>query len=193
MTISTAIQNMIAIQNNMKVSLAHWKAKITKWLPCWLCKKSDSNSLEEIAKKPLADHFLRGFNMKDCFTLERNVALGAFQFGDFTAQRNDSFHEASINWEDDNNAVNVLLKQKKDGTDDIMFKYGYARLPLNLVKATLKSYIDKDYLDFERKPLINNPYHGNILMNGSIKKQEKTMLQSNLAAIANNDVHIMNL
>ena len=151
-----------------------------------------SNNAESVAIdiKPLPDYFLRGFNMKDCFTAEQYVAVGAFQFSDFTQFRNDSYHEASINWEDDAQAVILLLEQKKEGTEELMFKYGYARLPLNLVKMTLKSLIFKKYMDFERKPLRNNPYHGNILILGNIKKPEKMMIQSSLAAIANNDVHL---
>ena len=64
---------------------------------------------------------------------------------------------------------------------------------MNLVKITLKSLITKDYLKFERKPLENNPYHGNILIPGDINKQERSMIQNNLAAIANNDVHLSNI
>lgn len=146
-----------------------------------------------IVNKPFPENFLRGFNMKDCFTTEQNVAVAAFQFGDFTQFRNDDYHEASINWEDDPKALTVLLEQRKEGSDELMFKYGYARLPLNLVRMVLKSLIVKDYLSFERKPLENNAYHGNILISGSIKKQEKTMIQNNLAVIANNDCHPMNL
>lgn len=131
--------------------------------------------------------------MKDCFTQERNVAAGAFQFGDHTDKRTNNYHEASVNWEDDDGALTTLLEQKKEETGEIMFKYGYARLPLNLVRMTLKSLIDKKYLDFERKPLENNPYHGNILISGDIKKPEKTMIQNNLAAIANNDAHFLNV
>ena len=121
------------------------------------------------------------------------MAIGAFQFGNFTAEREDNYHEASINWEDDEGAATTLLEQKKEGTDEQMFKYGYARLPLNLVKMTLNSLITKDYLGFERKPLEHNPYHGNILIPDTIKKQEKSMIQSILACIANNDVHPMNI
>lgn len=73
-----------------------------------------------------------------------------------------------------------------------MFKYGYARLPLNLVKITLSSLIEKKYLDFERMPLENNPYHGNILIQGNIKKQEKNLIQNTQAAIANNDFYRIN-
>ena len=147
--------------------------------------------MEKIASKPFPEHFLRGFNMKGCFTDEHNIATGAFQFSDFTESRNDNYHEASINWEDDDKAVLVLLEQKKEGTEEQMFKYGYARLPLNLVRMTLKSLIDKNYMAFERKPLENNPYHGNILILGNIKKQEKSMIQNSLAAIANNDAHLL--
>lgn len=127
--------------------------------------------------------------MKDCFTQEMNVAPGAFQFGDFRGDREDDFLEASINWEDDENAVELLLNQKKDGTGERMFKYGYARLQLSIVRMTLKSLIQKSYLDFERKPLENNPYHGNLLIPAKIKKQEKLMIQSNLAALANNEFY----
>lgn len=130
--------------------------------------------------------------MKECFTAEQNIAIGAFQFSDFSKSRNDNYLEASINWEDDDKAVIVLLEQKKDGTEEQMFKYGYVRLPLNLVRMTLKSLIDKEYLNFERKPLDKNPYHGNILIPVNIKKQERSMIQNILAAIANNDVHPMN-
>lgn len=122
-----------------------------------------------------------------------NVAPAAFQFGNHTDERDDNYHEASVNWEDDEGALKTLLEQKKDGTEDVMFKFGYARLPLNLVRMTLKSLIDRDYLAFERKPLEQNPYHGNILIPGDLKKPEKTMIQNNLAAIANNDAHPMNI
>lgn len=149
--------------------------------------------MEDIAAKPFPECFLRGFNTKDCLTKEQNIAIGAFQFGDHTNERNDNLHEASINWEDDENAVTILLEQKKEDSEEQMFKYGYARLPLNLVKLTLKSLIDKKYLDFERKPLEHNPYHGNLLIPGGINKQERSMIQNNLAAIANNDAHLMNL
>lgn len=149
--------------------------------------------MEENANKPFPENFLRGFNMKDCFTSEHNIATAAFQFSDFTNNRSDNYHEASINWEDDKKAVTLLLEQKKEGTEEKMFKYGYARLPLNHVKMILKSLIDKNYLAFERRPLENNPYHGNILIIGDIKKQEKTMIQNCLAAIANNDACLLNV
>lgn len=136
---------------------------------------------------------LRGFNSKECFTVEQNVAKGAFQFHDHTTDRNDNYHEASINWEDDENAVSVLMEQIKEGTSERMFKYGYSRLPYNQIKSILSSMIGKEYLAFERKPLLENPYHGNILIRGTIKSQEKSMIQDVLAAIANNDVHPMNL
>lgn len=168
-----------------KIIIEQWQKR--------LCKKSDREEADDIVSKPFPDYFLRGFNMKDCFTAEQNVAVGAFQFGDYTQFRNDDYHEASINWEDSKEALALLLEQKKEGSEEPMFKYGYARLPLNLVRMVLKSFIEKDYLGFERKPLENNAYHGNILMSSKIKKQEKTMIQNNLAAIANNDAYPMNL
>lgn len=177
----------------MKALLARLKKKITERWQKKSCRKSDKTESIDISSKPLPECFLRGFNTKECFTKEQNIAIGAFQFGNHTDDRNDNYHEASVNWEDDEGAVTTLLTQKKDDNDELMFKYGYARLPLNLVKMTLKSLIMKDYLDFERKPLENNPYHGNLLIPGDITKPEKSMIQNNLAAIANNDAHIINL
>jgi hypothetical protein len=177
----------------MKALLVRLKEKFIGLLQKKSCRKSDKVETVDIANKPFPECFLRGFNTKECFTKEQNIAIGAFQFGNHTDKRNDNYHEASINWEDDEGAVKTLLEQKKEGTDELMFQYGYARLPLNLVKMTLKSLMTKEYLDFERKPLMNNPYHGNILIPGDINRQEKSMIQNNLAAIANNDTHLMNL
>ena len=146
-----------------------------------------------IVNKPFPECFLRGFNVKDCFTAELNVAPAAFQFGNHTDERDDNYHEASINWEDNSDALTTLMEQKKDGTDDVMFKFGYARLPLNLVRMTLKSLIDRNCLAFERKPLAKNPYHGNILIPDQLKKPEKFMIQNSLAVIANNDAHLINI
>lgn len=62
--------------------------------------------------------------MKDCFTVEQNIAVGAFQFGDFTQYRNDNYHEASINWEDDDKAIDLLLEQKKKGQKNLCSNMG---------------------------------------------------------------------
>lgn len=177
----------------MKAQLVRLKEKFTELWQKKSCRKSDSSEAVDVANKPFPECFLRGFNTNECYTKEHNIAIGAFQFGNHTDKRNDNYHEASINWEDDEGAVKILLEQKKDETNELMFKYGYARLPLNLVKMTLKSLMVKNYLNFERKPLEYNPYHGNILISGSINKQEKSMIQNNLAAIANNDAHLMNI
>ena len=153
----------------------------------------NSDESNGVANKPFSECFLRGFNIKECFTAELNVASAAFQFGNHTDERDDDCHEASINWEDDGGALTTLMGQKKDGTEDIMFRFGYARLSLNLVRMTLKSFIDKNCLAFERKPLENNPYHGNILIPDQLKKPERFMIQNSLAAIANIDAHPMNI
>ena len=192
-TTITVLQSMMNEASNMKASQAPLWKKIIRKLQRWFCKASDDESIEIDASTPLADYFLRGFNIKDCITGEKNVAAGAFQFGDHTDKRQDNYHEASVNWEDDSNAVATLLTQKKEGTNEQMFKFGYARLPLNLVRAVLHSYVEKGYVDFERRPIDGNSYHGNILLRGDVKKAEKIIIQSNLAAIANNDAHIMNL
>ena len=91
----------------------------------WRKKFSDrSDDIENgIEGKPFSESFLRGFNSMDCFTKERNVAIGAFLFGNHTSERLDNYHEASINWEDDSNAVTVLMNQKKEGTEEQMFKW----------------------------------------------------------------------
>ena len=86
------------------------------------------------------DTLLRGLITPSSVTSERYVTAEAFQFQDFRQKRSDNYNELSINWEDSDEAVDVLLKQKKEGSEDPQFKIGFARMSLSRIKDVLKPH-----------------------------------------------------
>ncbi|MCJ7654742.1 MAG: hypothetical protein MUO97_05485 [Dehalococcoidia bacterium] len=108
------------------------------------------------------DECLKGIPNDNCFyvigeSCVANVELFRFS-GDITPL---GWIEESVNWKDDDGAVNLTLKQTKT-TGELQFKGGIAivhRVDLDRIK---KRYAG--YLDYERHPIKGeNPYHGNIL------------------------------
>lgn len=90
--------------------------------------------------------------------------------------REDGWTESSINWEDDNNALFLILLQRKDNY--IQFKSGIARLirnELDKVKS-LPGIINQ--LSYERREIENiNPYHGNLLLRNEVISDKAKMRQ----------------
>lgn len=128
--------------------------------------------------------FLRGLITKGSVTDERYVTSEAFQFQDFRAQRADNYNELSINWEDSDEAVDVLLNQKKESTDDLQFKVGFVRIPLQKVRSLLKAHVKDKSFAYERKPVDGNDFHGNLLADAKLSKSITKNLQHSLATLA---------
>ncbi|MDL2273292.1 hypothetical protein LJC34_01895 [Oscillospiraceae bacterium OttesenSCG-928-G22] len=122
--------------------------------------------------------FFRGISNKD-FIQEGQVVASAFQFDD-SNERNDEYKELSINWEDDDASLEVLLMQKKEN-GKIQFAAGAAKVELQRVKMILSQYIEQNTFSYERKELDNNPYHGNLLLSKSVNKQIRSLVSSGLA------------
>ncbi len=142
--------------------------------------------LEEIRQKPFPEHFYRGFGTPDCFTPFGYVSAGAFQFKpNVNEPRLDDFNEASINWDDAPMALRVLLSQVNAKTGERQFRYGYVRIPMSDLLPMVRGHIDNGHFGFERSPLPNNIYHGNLLLHSSFKKAELKTFQDGLAMIAN--------
>lgn len=136
------------------------------------------------------DTLLRGLITPGSVTQERYVTAEAFLFQDFRKNRSDNYNELSINWEDSDEAVDVLLKQKKEGSEDPQFKIGFARMSLSRIKDVLKPHISDKTYSFERKPVDGNPYHGNLLSDAKLPKQIVKNIQHSLATIATADVYL---
>lgn len=136
------------------------------------------------------DTLLRGLITQNSVTPERYVTAEAFQFQDFRNNRSDIYSELSINWEDSDAAVDVLLNQKKEGSEEPQFKIGFARMSLSRIKDLFKPHINDKSFSFERKPVDGNPYHGNLLANANLSKQIIKNIQHSLATIATADVYL---
>lgn len=76
----------------------------------------------------------------------------------------NGFHESSINWEDDSNVEKFTLNMKKpNGT--VMFFGGVARMIRGLLDSVITETVCRNLVYYERDPIDENKYHGNILMN----------------------------
>lgn len=94
--------------------------------------------------------------------------------------------EMSINWNDDEYAKDHMLNQKKRGSEELQFKYGVAIIPREKIDEIIKTnpFAQTIGLCYERQALNDNKYHGNLLVNSSVKKQFTDMIQATIAIYA---------
>jgi len=126
------------------------------------------------------DNCLRGITTLDQLEEGNSVSSSAFNFSDLI--RDDGWRDLSINWHDDEGAVQVLLSQKKTN-GEIQFKVGYAVIPREELDHLIKQPMVNGMLTYERHQIDNNPYHGNILVNGNLPKPTIRKLQAGLALL----------
>ena len=127
------------------------------------------------------DNCIRGLKSEDWRQPNSNLAAScAFHF-DYDSQREDNCSELSINWEDDNKTVQFTLNQKRqDGKPQ--FKIGVVRLPTNDIDLLNTKPACNGTLSYERRPLDDNPHHGNILLSKTIdRKIMKSLIAPTLA------------
>lgn len=127
--------------------------------------------------------FLRGISNKD-YVENGHVLYAAFQFDE--KGRQDRNLEASINWLDDDGAISLAINQRKEN-GKIQFPGGVARIDLEFAKMILHNFSQTGF-SYERKPLENNKYHGNLLLLNSLSKQTRQMLMSGLALAAGTNI-----
>lgn len=140
------------------------------------------------------EEFYRGVSALDNISKEGYIGAGAFKFDNYNgnSRDNDGFCELSINWNDDDNALKVLLEQHKPFKEEKQFKAGYCKINRNCVELMLKQYIDDECFKYERRPIKenpdediqHNPYHGNLLMLNELDKNIKKNIQHSLATLA---------
>lgn len=134
--------------------------------------------------KDFPQEFLRGLASKD-FVCDGHVMASAFQFDE--VGRADNMLEASINWLDDEGAIDIALNQRKKENGKIQFSAGVARLDLEQVKLFLYSFAPGT-LSYERASLPENNYHGNLLLPNTMKKAVKLQLMNALALAAGTNI-----
>jgi len=123
---------------------------------------------------------LRGLSVIDHVLEDGSVSTAAFNFSEVT--RGDGWKELSINWDDDENSKETLLNQRKEN-GEFQFKVGYAVVPRSELDHLIHQPTVNGTLSYERSPLENNKYHGNILLKGTLTKPTIRKLQAGLALI----------
>jgi len=93
---------------------------------------------------------------------------------------NNVWGKESINWMDDEKALDFTLNQKKN--ERLQFKVGAAILPRAAIDRINKFYGLTRPIRYERDPIKNvNPYHGNLLLKDDTVGATKTMIRCQLA------------
>ena len=130
------------------------------------------------------NRFIRGIANRDCLrdqsgTLSvSNIGGAAFTFSP-QPNHTDGKWELSVNWEDDNDAISFTLSQKKEGR--IQFRVGVVILPRTAIDEINKSPSTPNWLSYERLSVNDNKYHGNLLVNSDLHRQNKRLLSGLLA------------
>jgi len=94
--------------------------------------------------------------------------------------RGDGWIEQSINWEDDHNACEFTLNQKKED-GGLQFRGGIAILPRESIDQFNKLPAIKGLLSYERSRLKHNRYHGNLLLKDNVEKPARRSIAGTLA------------
>lgn len=98
----------------------------------------------------------------------------------------------SINWNDDDGALLTLLSQRKPFKDEPQFKIGYCSIQKSMMRNLFRQYIVDENFTYERRPIqkdeindiVENPYHGNLLLKKDVSKALKKNIQCGLATLA---------
>jgi len=126
---------------------------------------------------------IRGIPNEDCLyedsLLEGNpiARLTLYPFPKEHCKDNGWIPE-SINWMFDVKAIDFTLEQKnEDG--ELQFKVGVAILSLIELRRIKRKH--RSFFSYDKDPIENNPYHGNLLLKADIKKERKRMICDVLA------------
>jgi hypothetical protein len=125
------------------------------------------------------NNLIRGIPNAD-FLVDDGKTVGTHLFYFNKDARDDGWIEQSVNWEDDDYAVEFTLGQlKADG--EIQFKAGAARIPREEIDRLRSRPVISGGLSYERQYLVGNPYHGNLLLRHNISKPTMKMIAASIA------------
>jgi len=119
---------------------------------------------------------IKGMPNRNCYYIFEGSPVGSVELFCFSKNRcrGDGWIEESINWMDDELAIDLTLNQRKLN-GELQFRAGIAILPHAELKSVKKRFFS--ILDYERRPKDDNPYHGNILLNSKINNTLKTHIR----------------
>jgi hypothetical protein len=108
-------------------------------------------------------------------------------------QREDGFIETSINWKDDELALDMILKQKKT-TGEIQFKAGAViliRSEIDHISRRLNGALSYERIKDPEYP--ENTYHGNLLLKNGTSKKARSMIAASIVLLCCHDDVIDNM
>ena len=96
--------------------------------------------------------------------------------------RDDRCNEVSVNWCDDDGAVEQLLRQAKaDGT--LQFKAGAVLLSKEKLDYLMHTPLVSNRLSYERRAIPGNSYHGNLLLTSDTPKSLMKRIAASIATM----------
>jgi len=127
----------------------------------------------------LPSNFIRGIPNATFLNEGGSVGAHLFYF-DLTSDRDDGWIEQSINWEDDDSTIEFTMQQRKsDG--ELQFKTGVVVVPKDEIEKLNSRPTIKGLLSFERRELIDNPYHGNLLLRSITSRPTMKLIAAGIA------------
>ena len=127
------------------------------------------------------DHCIRGILNSTYIDEDDFPSLSVFDF--IKGNRIDGWKEASINWMDDEYAIDFTFKQTKD-IEELKFKAGIAILPRSELDRIKKLYYFIGNFNYERAEEEGNDYHGNLLLKDKISNHKRDAIRSLLISAA---------
>jgi hypothetical protein len=128
-----------------------------------------------------SDKLIRGISNPQMIDDQGKASGELFHFED--SGRIEGFSEVSINWYDDEGALDHILNQRKQDSA-IQFKVGAAIILRNDIDHLIE-LLFKNLIYYDRDKLPDNIYHGNILRKSEVTKQIKTTISQAIALKVN--------
>ena len=130
------------------------------------------------------DNCIRGIQkLKNVYQDTNTVSAQLFIPDERTIKnRSDGGQETSINWEDDETVLDFTLNQKDENDQNrLLFPNGAVKLPRSEMDKLIADANISNAISYERNPLANNVYHGNIVFRDGLSKPMITMIANVLA------------
>jgi hypothetical protein len=121
---------------------------------------------------------LRGIPNNSYLVEDGSVGAHLFHFED--KPRGDGWIEQSINWEDNDGALEMILTQRKEN-GELQFRTGAVRIPRDELDRLSRQPTINGLFSYERNPLESNSYHGNLLLRSSIPKPTMRKIAAGIA------------
>ena len=129
------------------------------------------------------DNCIKGIPNQDCLHVFADSVVATINLFCFPRDRcrADGWIEESVNWMDDDSALEFTLRQVRDG-GELHFTVGIAVLPRTALDRVRKRYAG--HFDYERAAIPGNSYHGNLLLKGQMQKHLMSQIRALLADAA---------